>query len=206
MFISILLPMIYVRFKYGWHAEPSIIFTGPYAVTEALFFFVALLSAFIFSYIFVRATSSVYVVSGLMGVRNPTSGREHRTEGKLKTNTIELVEDQEQDPQQEKWGGRSKRNGRQLIASVIPEADQYHIKLAVTSTEFDKPLSGEVIFYLPPSLEPSTRVVQVIHGVATLALNTHRPFTVKAEADNQYTQLELDLVQLSNAPKKTFTQ
>ena len=79
--------------------------------------------------------------------------------------------------------------------------DWYRITLTVKALPRAPILRGAVRFHLHDSFaEPVQRVV-VRRGVATLSVVAYGAFTVGAEADEGKTRLELDLSDLSRAPK-----
>lgn len=111
------------------------------------------------------------------------------------------------DPQKDRFGGKSENNGRIISAGEIEELkdtpDWYKFKIWVKSSDQSKPLQGNVIFYLHNSFYKSVRTVPVVNGVAELALiKVYGAFTVGAIADDGETLLELDLSQLKDFPKK----
>lgn len=115
------------------------------------------------------------------------------------------IEEDEDDPQKGRWGGLDLVNGRRLSAVVKPirgSPDWYSVSLAVTATDFDRPLTGEVVFHLHPTFKKDAASVKVENNRAELELVSWGAFTVGAECDGGATKLELDLAALRNAPKK----
>ena len=109
------------------------------------------------------------------------------------------------DPQKGRFGGESRANGREIIASVAPakgNTENYDISLTVRSTDASKPLIGTVIFYLHHTFKRKVRKVSVVDGVATLDLLAYGAFTVGAVADDGETLLELDLSNDPRFPKR----
>ena len=99
------------------------------------------------------------------------------------------------DPQKGRWGGAPSANDRELSATVTPiNSDWFDIRLTVKATG-DKPLTGDVTFFLHPTFRPDYRRVPVIDGVAILDLRGWGAFTVGAMCDNGLTRLELDLAE-----------
>jgi hypothetical protein len=108
------------------------------------------------------------------------------------------------DPQKGKWGGLSEANSRLMTAKVTPSTISgfYQVKITVVSTNEEKPLKGDVRFYLHPTFSNSSPVITVVDGKATLLLSkVYGAFTLGAELDKGDTKLELDLAELKNAPK-----
>jgi len=114
------------------------------------------------------------------------------------------------DPQKGRFGGRSENNGRKLSATVTAAQDDwFKIILWVESTDPNRPLNSEVVFYLHDSFRPSVFTIppqDFKNGKAEddeiLAWGA---FTVGAVTDNGQTLLELDLAELPDAPK-TFRE
>jgi hypothetical protein len=109
------------------------------------------------------------------------------------------------DPQKNKWGGQAARNGRIMTATVMPSSvkEFYRVEIKVISTDPSRPLTGFVLFHLHDTFRNPDPVIAVQNGSAILKLNmVYGAFTVGAEADNGYTQLELDLAELPNAPEE----
>lgn len=109
------------------------------------------------------------------------------------------------DPEKGRWGGLSERNGRRLTACVqkaFGGDDWFAVDLRVESTDADRPLTGQVVFHLHPTLYPNTQTVIAVDNVAKLGVFAYGAFTVGVEADEGATQLELDLSELSDAPER----
>lgn len=108
------------------------------------------------------------------------------------------------DPWKGVFGGRNKRNDRELSATVTTVSGReiyYTIHLEVTSTNARKPLTGVVQFFLHDTFKDSKPVIKVgPDGKAVLDLVSSGAFTVGALADNGDTRLELDLSELESAP------
>ena len=126
--------------------------------------------------------------------------------GKLKSEPVSisnLVID-EDDPQKGKWGGKSEVDGRKLSAKVVKsktDEDWYFIDLKVESTLKDKPLTGQVTFYLHDSFRPDRYTIKVKNGIAEVKeLGAYEAFTVGASCDNNTTKLELDLNKAPGVP------
>ena len=113
----------------------------------------------------------------------------------------------EDDPNKGQFGGRSRSNDRILEATVQAMSDQTDlckVVLKVSSTDpAKKPLTGSVIFHLHPTFARQQLPVKVNEqGVAVLTLTSWGAFTVGAVADDGQTRLELDLADVSGAPRK----
>lgn len=80
--------------------------------------------------------------------------------------------------------------------------DWFAVDLRVESTDADRPLTGQVVFHLHPTLYPNTQTVIAVDNVAKLGVFAYGAFTVGVEADEGATQLELDLSELSDAPER----
>jgi hypothetical protein len=112
-----------------------------------------------------------------------------------------------EDPQQDLWGGKPVRNGRELSAVVrrVPgEKKWYQVRLEVSSTNPSDPLTGKVTFYLHDSFGEPVVPVPVRQGSAIYTVIAFGAFTVGAkveEDDGRQTQLELDLAYLKDVPK-----
>jgi hypothetical protein len=103
------------------------------------------------------------------------------------------------DPQKGRFGGARERNGRKLCAkvskSLIPEF--YKVNIWVESTDPNKPLNSDVVFYLHDTFRPSVLTVkpgEFDNGKAKVdSKNAWGAFTVGAVADDGITLLEYDL-------------
>ncbi len=109
------------------------------------------------------------------------------------------------DPWNERFGGSSINNDRELQAEVKPvpgSSGLYAIRLTVRSLHPESnPLKGAVQFFLHPTFRNDKPVVTVgPNGIAELNLKAWGAFTVGALADDGKTKLELDLSQLESAP------
>nr|WP_294943037.1 pYEATS domain-containing protein [uncultured Mucilaginibacter sp.] len=112
--------------------------------------------------------------------------------------------DVKDDPQKGKWGGFAEANGRKLSA-MVKEGNVsgfFTVKLMVTATN-NVPLTGLVKFHLHDTFRNPDPVISASNNTAELQLNwVYGAFTVGVEADGGQTILELDLAELSDAPKK----
>lgn len=110
------------------------------------------------------------------------------------------------DPQKGRFGGQSESAGRRLEARVTPRPDSgdeiFDVRIALTSTDPNKPLSDPVRFFLHNTFSPDKVVVVPKQGRAELSLCAWGAFTVGAIADGGQTKLELDLAKLPDAPAK----
>jgi len=114
----------------------------------------------------------------------------------------------DEDPQRDLWGGTAVRNGRKLSAIVLSvpgDKKWFRVRLEVTSTVPSNPLTGKVTFYLHDSFDAPVVSVPVRQGSAIFSVVAFGAFTVGAkveESDGHTTELELDLSELRDAPKR----
>lgn len=105
------------------------------------------------------------------------------------------------DPQKGKWGGRAKANGREVTATVRElEPGWFEATIKVRSTQTRRPLTGDVMFFLHPTLIPPVRSATASRGVATIKVESYGAYTLGVEAEGGKTRLELDLATLEQAP------
>jgi MinD-like ATPase involved in chromosome partitioning or flagellar assembly len=105
------------------------------------------------------------------------------------------------DPQKGRWGGQSRRAGRELRASGRElSAGWFEIELVVASIA-EPSLNGDVQFHLHPTFTKPMVVVAAEDGRAALTLTTYGAFTVGAVADEGRTALELDLSTVQDLPQ-----
>jgi len=125
-----------------------------------------------------------------------------------KKNTIPEINDSidnNNDPEKGKWGGKPVSNGRQLLATVTDSllvTSFFNIHLTVCSLDKNKPLEGEVVFYLHPTFHNPVRKIKVKEGKAQLDLLSYGSFTVGVSCDDGNTLLELDLAELPKVSKR----
>lgn len=138
------------------------------------------------------------------GATAPTDGPRSSSGRGLETMLPGAEEFNPDDPQRGRWGGKWRRNGRILSATVTPvprTQGWYNVRLEVRSTDSENnPLKGHVRFHLHPTFTPQDPVVPVTGGVAALERIAWGAFTVGAEADDGETPLELNLAELEDAP------
>jgi len=143
------------------------------------------------------------VVGGELGFRLTQDGQECQwllTKGMY--GQVHVVD--KNDPQKGKWGLSPEANNRRVTGTVMQDPadeDWYDVRIEVTSTDPNNPLSGEVEFFLHPTFARDHEVVQVKDGKAVLEFSAWGAFTVGVRADNGETQLELDLAELPGAPE-----
>lgn len=109
------------------------------------------------------------------------------------------------DIQKGRFGGSPHRNGRTLTAEVkdVPgDKDWFKIRLRVFPDPSSPPIKGNVTFFLHETFPENERTVKAINGEAKLLLFAWGAFTVGAVLDDGKTELELDLAELSNTPKR----
>jgi hypothetical protein len=105
------------------------------------------------------------------------------------------------DPQKGLWGGKDNANGRKVTATVRElEPGWFEATIKVQSTQARRPLSGDVMFYLHPTLIPPVRSSSAVRGVATIKVESYGAYTLGVSADGGATRLELDLATLEGAP------
>lgn len=105
------------------------------------------------------------------------------------------------DPQKGKWGGKAKANGREVTATVRElEPGWFEATIKVRSTQTRRPLTGDVMFFLHPTLIPPVRSATASRGVATIKVESYGAYTLGVEAESGKTRLELDLATLEQAP------
>jgi len=112
------------------------------------------------------------------------------------------------DPQKGRFGGKSVNNGRALKATVtkalIP--DFYNVTIWVESTDSERPLNSDVVFYLHDSFRPSVYNITPKDFEDGKAIGkdilSYGAFTVGAVTDNGQTLLELDLAEQKEFPEK----
>lgn len=108
------------------------------------------------------------------------------------------------DPQKGKFGGLRTANSRTVEATVSESnisKDFFNVSLKVNSTDINKALEGEVKFFLHPSFRSPNPTIKVINGIASLNVLAIGAFTIGVECDNGNTKLEIDLSEISNAPR-----
>jgi hypothetical protein len=111
------------------------------------------------------------------------------------------------DPQKGRFGGESENNGRALKATVTERKDAkelYDVTIWVESTDPQKPLDSDVVFYLHDSFRPAVYTIKpkdFKDGRALDDLISYGAFTVGAVTDNGSTLLELDLAKNSDFPE-----
>lgn len=110
------------------------------------------------------------------------------------------------DPQKGRWGGQSAANGLVFEASFEPSDKDiseafYYVTLSVRSTNAEKPLTGEVYFFLHDSY--NLKMIQHItaaNNLASIRVGSYEAFTVGSYAMDSNTKLELDLNEVPGAP------
>ena len=105
------------------------------------------------------------------------------------------------DPQKGRWGGSNRVNGRELSAKVRElEPDWFEATITVRSIDPEKPLLGDVIFHLHPTIKPTVRRATAVENQASIKVQSYGAYTVGAQSDGGKTRLELDLSTLPDAP------
>lgn len=108
------------------------------------------------------------------------------------------------DPQKGKFGGLRTANSRTVEATISESnisKDFFNVSLKVSSTDINKALEGEVKFFLHPSFRNPNPTIKVIDSIASLNVLAIGAFTVGIECDNGNTKLEVDLSEISDAPR-----
>lgn len=124
---------------------------------------------------------------------------------KMITESLYISDDNNDDPHAGKFGGKAEVNGRKIEAHVEEtpfDPNRFFVELEVFSTDNNKPLEGEVKFFLHPTYRNPERVLPVINGRVDLHLVAWGSYTVGVECDNGQTKLELDLSKIPGAPQK----
>ncbi len=122
-----------------------------------------------------------------------------------KTDSRFISDDNNDDPNAGKFGGKAEVNGRRLQAHVEEtgfDPERFFVELEVLSTDTNKPLEGEVKIFLHPTYRQPERVLPVINGRVDLHLVAWGSYTVGVECDNGQTKLELDLSKIPGVPQK----
>lgn len=109
------------------------------------------------------------------------------------------------DPWKGAFGGKSRdeAKARELVAEVTPlkrPKDYCSVRLTVRSTDREKPLKGEVKFFLHDTFPQPIQSVSATDNKAELEVKAWGAFTVGALMDEGTTKLELDLSHLEGAP------
>lgn len=123
----------------------------------------------------------------------------------LKTESQFISDDNNDDPHAGKFGGKAEANGRKIEAHVEEtpfDPNRFFVELEVFSTDTNKPLEGEVKFFLHPTYRNPERVLPVLNGRVDLHLVAWGSYTVGVECDNGQTKLELDLSKIPGVPQK----
>lgn len=142
-------------------------------------------------------------LSGLLTEYNRTKNRMQGMEAEppyaaaiaiAQPNPIKYIDD----PQKERWGGKNEVNFYKLDAVFkknLATADEpYQITLTVTSTDPNRPLSGDVYFLLHDSFyKDYLRSEKAVNNAASTEFGSFEAFTVAALVDGGKTKLELDL-------------
>ena len=113
------------------------------------------------------------------------------------------------DPQKNRFGGKSVNRDRALKATVTPSGtpDFYDVTIWVESIAPEtNPLNSDVVFYLHDSFSPSVYTISPPEFRDGKAIDdeivAYGAFTVGAITDNGRTLLELDLSEVKGGPKE----
>jgi hypothetical protein len=112
-----------------------------------------------------------------------------------------------QDPQKGQWGGLPQNNGWEVTAEVEAvqgQDDWFNIFLVTKATAGSKKkrLTGTVIYYLHDTFTKPIEKVRPSRGEAKLKLSAYGAFTVGVFIEKDGTVLELDLAELTDAPRR----
>lgn len=108
------------------------------------------------------------------------------------------------DPHKGKFGGLAQRDGYELI--LIPPVETvvkgwFNLTFKVRALNpSQKPLTGNVTFYLHPTFKPDVETVKVVNGVALLSKIAWGAFTIGVELEDG-TRLEYDLAENMDLPE-----
>lgn len=134
------------------------------------------------------------------------SERSREAEQIFVTPIIGPVTDAE-DPQKNRFGGKSEANERRLSASIKKLAGDllFELTLTVESTNPDNPILSPVIFFLHDTFDPSVYALYPKEFIDGKAIDNDiiawGAFTVGIVTDNGATLLELDLSQIEDFPE-----
>ncbi len=106
------------------------------------------------------------------------------------------------DPQKGQWGGKSVRNGREIVATVKRfDADWFEVKMVVSAIRGSPDFGGTVMFHLHDTFPEMDEEADLQNArTATLTKYCYGAFTVGVDIENEETQLELNLSKLKKAP------
>lgn len=108
------------------------------------------------------------------------------------------------DPQKERFGGKADTDGFSLSASFSDTGDRNWIEIhLVVTAKSEVTLDNDAIaeFFLHDTFRRSRRSAKFANGVAALTIRAFGGFTVGAWIPSHQVQLELDLAELSYAPR-----
>jgi len=107
-----------------------------------------------------------------------------------------------EDLQRGRWGGMAQRNDRMLEGIYNPSNSLpglVSLKLRVKSTNVERPLTGEVAFFLHDTFKSEIHYAKAIEGLAEIELLVWEAFVVGARTEDN-TELELDLNTVKGFP------
>lgn len=143
----------------------------------------------------VESEAEVSKAAALYGVGKPKQLSEV-----AETKLLPQTEDVDEDPNEKRFGDKPEMNGRRIEASIEPieSSDRLHrIQLKVRSTDKDRPLTGEVQFYLHSTFQNPNPVVHVDKdGIARLSIVAWGVFTVGAITEDG-TKLGINLARVA---------
>lgn len=106
------------------------------------------------------------------------------------------------DPQKGRFGGNWEANGRKVQASVATSGSFFTVDVWVEPLPGAPPLVGQVDFYVHDTFPRLIYSVMAKDGKAEYDFFVSGAFTLGVVCDSGKTLLELDLANLSSAPKK----
>lgn len=143
----------------------------------------------------VESEAEVSKAAALYGV-----GKSKQPSELAETRLLAKPQDVNADSNEELFGDNPEMNGRRIEASIEPieSSDHLHrIQLKVRSTDKDRPLAGEVQFYLHPTFLNPNPVVDVDEdGIARLSIVAWGVFTVGAITEDG-TRLGINLARVA---------
>ena len=109
------------------------------------------------------------------------------------------------DPQKNRWGNRSVNRGKKLTATVqnSPKPGYFNIRIALTADYGERPLTGDVAFFLHPTFKEFIKYKKAMNGKAEIAIKGYSAFVVGVYTEDGI-MLELDLQQVKGFPKEFY--
>lgn len=105
------------------------------------------------------------------------------------------------DPWKDVFGRSTRANGREVIASINRATERVgRVELVVKAIDGEKPLEGEVWFFLHDTFDEPVVKRSADSGIASISFTAWRAFTIGIMADEGETMLELNLANQPGAP------